>query len=102
MRSLIGGTFRLGFGHQNDAVERCTKALYRCQTALEVSDNHPVDYHLTVFGAAYAGGEALASDDAETAAFYTLEEMADLPLAGSVFSVANELLGPGNEAGQSR
>jgi 8-oxo-dGTP diphosphatase len=57
------------------------------------SENHPVDYHLTVFGAAYAGGEAHASDDAETAAFYTLEDMADLPLAGSVLSVAEELLG---------
>src|SRR5205823_14922999 len=33
-------------------------------------DSHPVDYLLTVFGAASAGGEAVASDDAETAAFY--------------------------------
>ena len=49
-------------------------------------ENHPVDYRLTVFGAAYAGGEAVASDDAETAAFYTLGEMATLPLAGSVFA----------------
>ncbi|KAA3450868.1 DNA mismatch repair protein MutT [Mesorhizobium sp. SARCC-RB16n] len=56
-------------------------------------DNHPVDYQLTVFGAAYAGGEAMASDDAETAAFYTLKEMALLPLIGSVFAVAEELLG---------
>ncbi|TGQ66737.1 NUDIX domain-containing protein [Mesorhizobium sp. M00.F.Ca.ET.186.01.1.1] len=56
-------------------------------------DNHPVDYRLTVFGAAYAGGEPVASDDAETAAFYTLAEMADMPLAGSVFAVAEELLG---------
>ncbi|MBN9221167.1 MAG: NUDIX hydrolase [Mesorhizobium sp.] len=57
-------------------------------------DNHPVDYLLTVFGAAYAGGEAVASDDAETAAFYTLEEMTRMPLAGSVFAVAEDLLGP--------
>ncbi|MFD2057797.1 NUDIX hydrolase [Mesorhizobium calcicola] len=56
-------------------------------------DRHPVDYLLTVFGAAYAGGEAVASDDAETAAFYTLGEMAGLPLAGSVFAVAEDLLG---------
>ncbi|BAV51961.1 DNA mismatch repair protein MutT [Mesorhizobium sp. 113-1-2] len=56
-------------------------------------DSHPVDYRLTVFGAAYAGGEAMASDDAETAAFYTLNEMAALPLAGSVFAVAEDLLG---------
>jgi len=51
-----------------------------------------------VFSAAYAGGEPVASDDAETAAFYTLSEMADMPLAGDVFSVAEELLGPVQEA----
>ncbi|TPI32585.1 NUDIX domain-containing protein [Mesorhizobium sp. B3-2-1] len=56
-------------------------------------DSHPVDYLLTVFGAAYAGGEAVASDDAETAAFYTLKEITLLPLAGSVLAVAEELLG---------
>lgn len=58
------------------------------------SENHPVDYLLTVFGAVYAGGEATASDDAETAAFYTLNEMTDMPLAGDVFEVTEELLGP--------
>jgi ADP-ribose pyrophosphatase YjhB (NUDIX family) len=61
-------------------------------------ENHAVDYLLTVFGAAYAGGEPVASDDAETAAFYTLSEMTDMPLAGDVFSVAEELLGPAQEA----
>ncbi|TIM97120.1 MAG: NUDIX domain-containing protein [Mesorhizobium sp.] len=62
-------------------------------------DSHPVDYLLTVFGAAYAGGEAVASDDAETAAFYTLSEMAALPLAGSVFAAAEELLDPRGDDG---
>ncbi|TIN93639.1 MAG: NUDIX domain-containing protein [Mesorhizobium sp.] len=56
-------------------------------------ESHPVDYRLTVFGAAYAGGEAVASDDAETAALYTLSEIAAMPLAGSVFAVAQDLLG---------
>jgi len=56
-------------------------------------ENHPVDYLLTVFGAVYAGGEATASDDAETAAFYTLDEMTDMALEGDVFEVAEELLG---------
>ncbi len=37
------------------------------------SDGHPVDYLLTVFGATYAGGEPVASDDAENAAFYTAQ-----------------------------
>lgn len=55
-------------------------------------DNHPVDYRLTVFGADYQGGEAVASDDAATAAFYTLAEMSALPLADSVFTIAERLL----------
>ncbi|TIY09641.1 MAG: DNA mismatch repair protein MutT, partial [Mesorhizobium sp.] len=42
--------------------------------------------------ATYAGGEPVASDDAENAAFYTLSEMTVLPLAASVFAVAEELL----------
>ena len=58
------------------------------------AEDHAVDYLLSVFGAAYAGGEPVASDDAETAAFYSLAEMAEMPLAGEVFSVAEELLGP--------
>jgi ADP-ribose pyrophosphatase YjhB (NUDIX family) len=61
-------------------------------------ENHAVDYLLTVFGAAYAGGEPVASDDAETAAFYTLAEMAGMPLAGDVFSVAEQLIGPEQRA----
>ncbi|MCV3210356.1 NUDIX domain-containing protein [Mesorhizobium sp. YC-39] len=60
-------------------------------------ENHPVDYRLTVFGATYAGGEATASDDAETAAFYTLSQMVTMPLAGSVLEVAEELLGNASE-----
>ena len=55
-------------------------------------EGHPVDYRLTVFGAAHAGGEPIAADDAETASFYTLAEMAAMPLAGSVFTIAQELL----------
>ncbi|CDX33308.1 NUDIX hydrolase [Mesorhizobium plurifarium] len=62
------------------------------------AENHAVDYLLTVFGAAYAGGEPVANDDAETAAFYTLAEMAGMPLAGDVFSVAEALLGPAQGA----
>lgn len=55
-------------------------------------EGHPVDYRLTVFGAVYAGGEPLPADDAETAAFHTLAEMAAMPLADSVFTIAEELL----------
>ncbi|MER9071362.1 NUDIX hydrolase [Mesorhizobium sp. M0904] len=60
-------------------------------------DGHPVDYWLTVFGADYAGGEAVASDDAETAAFYTLAEMMAMPLADAVLEIADDLLGPKND-----
>lgn len=56
-------------------------------------EGHPVDYRLTVFGAQYAGGEAVADDDAETAAFYTLSEMEAMPLADSVLPIAFELIG---------
>ncbi|ESX75565.1 NUDIX hydrolase [Mesorhizobium sp. LSHC420B00] len=55
-------------------------------------NGHPVDYRLTVFGANYAGGEAVASDDAETAAFYTLAEMTAMQLADAVFDIADGLL----------
>ncbi|MGX5804070.1 NUDIX hydrolase [Bradyrhizobium sp. Arg314] len=55
-------------------------------------ENHAVDYRLTVFGATYAGGVPVASDDAETAAFYTLAEMAQMPLADAVLEVAKALL----------
>ncbi|MBA1142135.1 NUDIX hydrolase [Mesorhizobium neociceri] len=76
-----------------------TGLLAQCYRPLRVihidgsGENHPVDYLLTVFGAVYAGGEATASDDAETAAFYTLDEMTDMPLAGDVFEVTEDLLG---------
>lgn len=63
------------------------------------SEGHPVDYRLTVFAATHMGGEAVAADDAETAAFYTLAEMEALPLADSVFTIARELLGAGRLAG---
>lgn len=55
--------------------------------------SHPVDYRLTVFAADYIGGEAVAGDDAASAAFYSLEQMRGMPLADSVFEVAEELLG---------
>ncbi len=57
------------------------------------SEGHPVDYRLTVFGAHHMEGEAVANDDAETAAFYTLSEMQTMPLTEAVFAVAAELIG---------
>lgn len=57
-------------------------------------EGHPVDYRLTVFGALYIGGEAVADDDAESAAFYTLAQMREMPLADAVMEVAVELIAP--------
>jgi ADP-ribose pyrophosphatase YjhB (NUDIX family) len=64
------------------------------------SEGHPVDYRLTVFAATYAGGEPAPADDADLAAFHTLADMAAMPLAGSVFTIARELLSSaGNDPG---
>ncbi|MBX3595950.1 MAG: NUDIX domain-containing protein [Rhizobiaceae bacterium] len=49
-------------------------------------------FRLRVFSATDPGGTPLAADDAEEAAFYTLEEMQNLPLAGKVFEIARELI----------
>ena len=62
-------------------------------------EGHPVDYLLTVFAAAYAGGEAVAADDAASAAFYRLDEIEELPLTDSVFTIAAELIGSDENAG---
>ena len=58
-----------------------------------------VDYDLQVFSALHAGGEAVAADDAETAAFYTLAEMERMPVLDSVLAVGRTLLGGPEEQG---
>jgi ADP-ribose pyrophosphatase YjhB (NUDIX family) len=50
-------------------------------------------FQLTVFRCGGADGVPLAQDDAAEAGFYTLDEMASLPLAHFVFEVASEILG---------
>jgi len=52
-----------------------------------------VDYDLQVFFARYAGGEPIAADDADEAAFFTLDDMRQLEVLDSVLAVARELLG---------
>ena len=49
-------------------------------------------FRLTVFTGLYAGGEAIAADDADDAGWYSLEEMARLPVLESVIAVARKLL----------
>ncbi|MBU0585085.1 MAG: NUDIX domain-containing protein [Alphaproteobacteria bacterium] len=62
-------------------------------------DGDAVDYDLQVFSGFHAGGEAVAADDAETAAFYTLEEMERMPVLESVLAVGRTLLGDSNDPG---
>lgn len=52
-------------------------------------------FRLRVFAARDAGGHPVAADDAEEAAFFTLEELRGLPLAGKVFEIARDLLNDG-------
>lgn len=49
-------------------------------------------FELNVFRGVYIGGEPMAGDDAETAGWFTLAEMAKLPFIPSVLDVARKLL----------
>ncbi|MCV3240122.1 NUDIX hydrolase [Mesorhizobium sp. ZC-5] len=53
-----------------------------------------VGFRLQVFSGSYAGGEAIAGDDAAEAGWFTLAEMEKLPVIDSVLEVARELLLP--------
>lgn len=52
-----------------------------------------VQFLLQVFSGSHIGGEPMASDDAEEAAFFSLPEVLRMPLAGSVGRIAEQLLG---------
>ena len=52
----------------------------------------PTAFLLTVFSGQAGDGEPVAGDDAEEAAFHTLEEVGYLPTVGSVLSIAETLL----------
>lgn len=47
---------------------------------------------LTVFRGIHVGGEPVAGDDAEAAGFFTLDEMAALPMTASTLSAARIIL----------
>lgn len=49
-------------------------------------------FELNVFRGVYVGGEPVAGDDAESVGWFTLTEMAELPVIPSVFDVARKLL----------
>jgi ADP-ribose pyrophosphatase YjhB (NUDIX family) len=52
----------------------------------------PHAFRLTVFQGDDVSGTLSVGDDADLAAFFTLEEMKSLPLTGSVFEIVQQLL----------
>lgn len=52
-----------------------------------------IAFMLSVHAAEFAGGAIVPGDDADAAAWFTVEEMAALPLAGSVLRIAREIVG---------
>ena len=54
-------------------------------------DEGRIEFILSVHQAAFAGGTIVAGDDADMALWLTLDEMAALPLAGSVYEIAQRI-----------
>lgn len=57
------------------------------------SGGEAVSFRLHVFLAGQVDGEPVAGDDAASAAFYTLEQMAEMPLTDSIYEIAAQSLG---------
>ncbi len=67
---------------------------------LSATNDHPATFRLTVFTADYAGGEAVAADDAEAVGWYSLHEARALAMPPSMRSAVDAMLaGPGAAAG---
>lgn len=56
-------------------------------------DGKRVEFMLSVHVAGFGGGELSPGDDADAIGWYTVDEMAGLPLAGSVLEIAREIAG---------
>lgn len=52
-----------------------------------------ITYRLHVHRAEHAGGEAVAGDDAAEAGWFTVAQMADMPVTASTLAVAREIMG---------
>lgn len=57
------------------------------------TDAGRIEFILSVHRASFAGGKVVAGDDAEAADWFTVEEMTNLPLAGSVLEIARQIDG---------
>ena len=86
-------------GETLEVAETGLEALALAPLVMLRIEGDAVDYDLQVFSALHAGGEAVAADDAETAAFYTLAEMERMPVLDSVLAVGRTLLGGPEEQG---
>ena len=63
--------------------------------AIEIAseaDPLATEFVLSVHKAIYAGGEVIPGDDADEVVWVTVEEMAELPLAGSVLDIARQII----------
>lgn len=61
------------------------------------NDSDRVEFVLSVHAAHFAGGDIQPGDDADAAIWVTLQEMEQLPLAGSVLEIARDLIMPCSE-----
>lgn len=59
---------------------------------IDREDDSEVAYHLTVHLASYAGGEAVAGDDASETGWFDLESMRSLPITASTLAAAEDIL----------
>lgn len=64
---------------------------------IAAEDGDRVEFVLSVHSARYAGGGIAPGDDADAAAWVTVEEMERLPLAASVLEIARRLSVPCGE-----
>lgn len=59
--------------------------------AIPAENDDRIEFVLSVHSASYAGGTVVAGDDADAAVWVTVDEMEQLPLAGSVLEIARQL-----------
>jgi mutator protein MutT len=64
---------------------------FRFVTAVDVGTT-PAVFRIHVFATQYAGGNAIAADDAEETGWFGLDEMTRLPVTASTLAVAREIL----------
>jgi ADP-ribose pyrophosphatase YjhB (NUDIX family) len=66
-------------------------ALIRAIEIVSESDEFAIEFILNVHRAEFVGGEVAAGDDADEVVWVSVEEMEELPLAGSVLDIARQI-----------